>query len=471
MRTAWLALVLALAPGCRQVFGLDPPTGTIADAAPPDALPLADDGYRSGSRLKLMWNDYAGTREYTGIYDSTLATECQSLQWSDGNTYCTPTTSTFVAYLDAACTMPVAQVRVFSGNCQPPAPQYAEERDVACSVSTVQRFFRVGDALAAQPFYEISSGVCTGPVTNPNYVLHALPSQISTADLVQQTPMALPGGRLVQQVLAGADGSEVRSTVRDTMLDVACTPNTTDGVCAPASDDSQFFDASCQMSLASGVVGCPSPEYAAQPQHPGCAMPGNHYYSVGAASLSPTFYQLQYDGTCMSFPRVSGDNYFGLGAEVSTVPVTMRLGSGSGPIVRSYLNDGTSDVGPLGLYDTVHHTPCYTAGGQCLPSGGYVLTGYYANATCTMAEDLGTLTVGPAGCSVPPTPPYLVKAVTPVGACTAMYSVETDGATTTDDLHDGCELHRIESGRRPLHHDHGRGSDVRVCICDKWDGS
>ncbi len=434
MRAAWLALVIALAPGCRQVFGLDPPTGTIVDAAAPDALPPADDGFRSGTRLKLMWNAYGDTREYTGVYDSTLATPCQAQLWSDGNTYCTPTTASFVAYLDAACTMAVAMVRIPSGTCPAPAVKFAEVRDSTCSVQTIQHFYTVGDPLASQPFYEIQDGACAGPYTNANYALHTLPTEVMASDLVQQTTMALPGARLEQHVLAGADGSEVRTGAYDTQLATTCTPNATDGVCSPPASVGSYLDAACTTALASGIAGCLKPPFGVQPTYPGCAMPGNHYYTVGATSFDSTFYQLQYTDACMGFAAPSGTNYFGLGTEVTTVPVTTRLGSGSGPVIRSYFNDGTSDVGALGLFDTVHDTTCTTAAnGQCLPTEASVAGGvtYYSDASCMNSVTLGLVSIGVVGCAVPPLPKYFISVTEPTGTCSPTYQVLTAGVKTT----------------------------------------
>jgi hypothetical protein len=364
-----------------------------------------------------------------------LATPCQTQMWSDGNLYCTPTEASFVAYLDATCsTMPVAMVRVYSGTCPTPTVQYAELRDNTCADEAIQRFYTVGDALPAQPFYELQSGACNGPYTNSNYVLHTLPTEVTASDLVQQTTIALPGARLVQHVLAGADGSEVRAGAYDTELATTCTPNATDGVCAPPASVSAYVDAGCTTALAAGAAGCLKPAFGVQPTHPGCTMPGNQYYTVGPTSFDPTFYSLQYTDTCTAFGAPVGTNYFTLGTEVTTVPVTMRLGSGTGPIVRSYFNDGTSDVGPLALFDTVHETLCFTApNGQCLPAGSFVSGGvtYYSDAGCTNGETLGTLSTGVEGCAVPPIPTYFTTETEPAGSCTPTYEVLTAGVETT----------------------------------------
>jgi hypothetical protein len=80
-RRAILALVLIGLAGCKQLLGFDDPT------VAPDAEPMADDGYLSGTRLKMRWNDYSGTRQFVNVYDAEHDEVCQPTLWSDGATY------------------------------------------------------------------------------------------------------------------------------------------------------------------------------------------------------------------------------------------------------------------------------------------------------------------------------------------------------------------------------------------------
>lgn len=437
MIARWLLVALAFAPGCRQIFGIDPPTGTLGDAAAPDAgLASSDDGYRSGTRLKLQWNAYGPTREYTGIYDTTLAATCTPTLWADGNTYCVPPTGNFTGYLDASCTMPIALVEASTDPCAPPISPWVVSRDFSCGAESYSHLYGTGAVYAAQPpYYEIQSGVCSGPFTNDFYTVYRVTTEIPTTGLVQQALLPLPGGRLVQQVYAGSDGSLVRAGVQDTMLGAACTPDGVAETCAPAITSLVYADDTCATAVATQTKMCPTPAFGAAPLHPDCAIPDVQYFHTGAASDAPSFYFNENNAACVAIARDDNTNYFTLSTQVTTAALTTRLGSGAGGIVRSYFNDGTSDVGPISLYDTVHHTACRTASnGQCLPAGlGALPTPtYYADAACATPAVFSSLYTGAPGCAVPAVPPYVIQSSTPVGSCTATFHVFNAGAPTTN---------------------------------------
>jgi hypothetical protein len=403
--------------GCRQVFGIDPPTGTLTDDA---GLPPADNGFRSGTRLKLMWNDYSGVREYTGLFDSELASQCTPQTWSDGDTYCTPIAG-IARYLDAACTTPVGDL--VPVGCAPIQESFFAVTDaMGCGSNHTYHLYQVeptDQPLSYTPttIYKRVNGACTAFPNSDAFVM-LTKEIIPSSDLVQQTLDNLAGARLVQQVYDGADGSEIRGPIYDTMLGVTCTPTSDNGgECAPATDNS-YADTSCTTAVAFGVQGCLQPKYGAQPLHPNCAVPDETYHQTGAVATGLTPYDYS-SGSCQADPT-HGIEYYELAATVTTVPLATRLEPppvAGAQIVRAYNNDGTSDVGPLGLYDTVHHIACKTIGGECLPSATGEF-GYFSDTACTQPLSGGVypLTTEPTGCASPPVPTFFT-ATSPRSAC------------------------------------------------------
>ncbi len=80
---------------------------------PPDDIPATpQEDNRSGTRLKLMWDNFDGTKVFLrAIFDTLLDTPCVPHLWSDGNRYCTPPAGE-VVYQDAACTMPLGMLEL-----------------------------------------------------------------------------------------------------------------------------------------------------------------------------------------------------------------------------------------------------------------------------------------------------------------------------------------------------------------------
>lgn len=297
-------------------------------------------------------------------------------------------------------------------------------------MQVTNHLYDIGAAMSGHTFYVISQGACTGPVTTANYDLYALPQEVLPSQLVQQTLTALPGARLVQQIYAGSDGSELRGPVVDTMLDTTCTPGTDPAVCVPlVGGAGSFLDSTCTTSVVTAQTSCPTPKYGAQPAKPGCFEAHNAYYTVGAASLNANFYDIS-NGTCTSFAPDDASHYFNLDTQVDAQSVTTRLGETSGQIARQYLTDGTSNVGALGLYDTTHAIACTTIGGVCLPSAGSTSGGYFSDAGCTMPAQYAQVYLGNVpGCEVPPVPKYFLTTNPLIGTqCNSTYGVAAAGA-------------------------------------------
>jgi hypothetical protein len=426
MRFATLvAAMLGAASGCRQILGLDTPT-LGSDAATDSGLP-SDDGYHSGTRLKLQWNDYGGTREYVGQYDVILDATCTPQPWADGSTYCTPPVGV-VAFTDDACTQQVGMSTVGTSECPRDPLKFFTINDFTCSRLVRVAMYPAGVELTPPAHYYArdSTGACTGPFAPGSYRFFALGPAIQPAELVAQTDTALPGqGELIQHVYAGSDGSQKLASVYDTTLQVACNLSS-DGACVPSDANAAgFLDETCTTGLASGLRGCPRPSYGARALQPGCADQDLHYFALGAAAPGSALY-VRGSSTCVASTRDPNREYYTLGDEIVPAVLQRRLDEVPGrQVVGSRFALGAASFGPISLYDTTHETACSTIDGQCLPASGGVLS-YYADPSCTAPIELAQVYSGAQGCQTPAPPSFARKATS--SGCTTTYRVFHVGA-------------------------------------------
>ncbi len=434
-RRAILALLLAGLGGCKQILGFEDPT------VAPDAEPATDDGYLSGARLKLRWNDYSGTRQFVAVYDAQLDETCQPTLWADGKTYCMPR-SGGIGYSDDACTNPVGLRSKLSSGCLA-APRYFSATEVRpCNEFRRARLFRSAMLLPATSYFtKNQSGGCDGPNPSSNYEVYQLSPEVPTTELVELTQTAQTMGRIEQRGFRGADGSRLPSELYDTTLETACQLSST-GTCAPVgATPNGFADANCAEPLGARLSGCPTPTYGARARRPGCPDAGIEYFSLGAQVDLARVYQSISNNACVSNEPSPGYSYFAPGPAVMAATLARTNDTAPGrQIQRVYYTDATAKVRSATLFDTAHNADCITVGGRCLPQDASVQR-YYADITCMTPVDVAIVFTGPAGCGLPATPRYALRGTASAEPCAPNYEVFRVGGQ-----HSGTLFSKSEAG-------------------------
>jgi len=345
----------------------------LDDSPSPEEL----DGYASGTRLKLMWDEYEdGTRHYASVYDSVLDEVCLPIAWSDGVTRCSPSGDLTYYFLDAACTQPVAAIA--PGRA---VPIYTYELDW-CRDS-VPRLFSVGAAFVPAAVYTATPSSCSGPISSPGWTYHAV-TEVPADRYVTLSSTLTGSSPLALRSYVADDGFVLPASFRDARLgdcvpsiyepSLSCKPRTTGG--------NVFSDAACTEPVSLG--NCPTPQAP--------------YFGVGDCAPAVRPIEAEYTGPiwsgspsmCTSFTLAPPRHAFTLGTPIALEPLARELGMQADRRMQHiYDVSGPARLRRDALYDSTLDTECgpraATDGTQrCLPSTAAVSTDYFSDPACTV---------------------------------------------------------------------------------------
>lgn len=409
----------AVDSGTPSDAGMD--AGVAFDAGTFDA----QDGARSGTRLKLRWADFGGTRQIFDVYDTTVGATCSAWPFTDGNTYCTPQFGN-VVYSNAACTTAVG---ITTPGCGSPPSYFASSTYTNCDPrhgdSQLATLFTPGPVVTPPKFYANNSGSspCAEVTLAPNSVVYSL-TPVALSSLAQLTPQtATATGRFAQTFLTSTDGLKLPTQLSDSTLNIGCTPLSTNGTTSAAcllnARQSQFYsDATC-MTPAIGVNNvCAAPAYAVV-RDDTCAVDTYRAVSVGSQIPSNSLHGLS-GTTCGGSGGPSNYTYYSTTATVAMGSVGRRADTTGHAIELMHLYEANSRFRDSVLYDSAHHVECYPdtfADGSyhCVPNTDGTRT-YFSDMTCQTAVDIFDLRANPSGCNTAPVPATVYKFLS-VGQC------------------------------------------------------
>lgn len=394
MPLRWVIIVVLIA-GCGYVVG------------------TFESGQVSGTRLKLVYFDFDGTRSIAGIYDAAREQNCDVKLWSNGRFYCTPTPAEKVVYADATCTNKVA----LTSNDPCLVSDYLLEYDYSDCNAPVKHLYERGKKVSITQYWYKSSQGCLGPVSTRQRTAYGVGAEVTTANLVAIDRGSFQGGgRLQRQFLTSVDGLRMLSgQLRDTQLNIECalvrSSGATTGACAPLHDApiSLFQDATCSAPVAATRTDCDAPQVAVQVDSCGTSA---KYFALGSAVPNHALYS----GTpqaCQMSTAPSAHNYFSVGDEVNIATPSRSAASDGHRIepIRFVMDGVLAPDRPL--YDRQTQSECLPfkladGNAYCLPFGGTVST-YYSDSRCTTAVDVITVYRGPETCSQPVPPAYALR--------------------------------------------------------------
>jgi len=430
-----LAVAVLLA-ACGSVANHNPDAG-------PDG-PDPDDGMRSGTRLKLIWTDYSGTRQLAGAHDAMLDADCYPQGWDDGATYCVPGNSSSVGFTDAACTQAIG-IAYIDPTCGAPPPDYfIDYAQTLCSAAP-RRLYGRGAAIAATQYYSLDgTGACVGPSADPNYHYYTLGAELPSSALIELTATLVPStGRYAQGYLESADGGKFLGPTRDTQLGTTCYMSRyldTDAVghCQLSASYAPYFgDAACSQPKAGIAASCAAPAFLVS--YPQTTCPEDQhptYYAAGGAG-GPVY--ADDSGACAALVPDPGTVYYASTSAVSIGDVAWARDAVAGRQIQlAHFTDGDVRIRDYGTYDEPHDTRCYgvTENGatRCLPLSASV-SEYFTDPACANPIDLIEIYDPGPTCAPPALPALAIKFTAPTTGCEYRHEVYTVGSTYTGPLY------------------------------------
>jgi hypothetical protein len=433
-------VVLCLLAACGQV--------SVSHDASIDSGGDDTGGAKSGTRLKIEWRDFGGTRIIGDLYDTQRNEACYATDWSDGNTYCSPSDINSTVYANATCTQIVGQVYHDTGCTQPPPAYFIQYDNTGCGGGPTHIYPRGPKLAVTQYYYKQSDGTCAGPYTTTNYDFYQVGTEVAPSSFVQLMRGAPIGSsRLAQRFYTSADGAQLPASLHDAQLGTDCFLSyqyggATSGSCVPSQVRyaSYYHDASCTQGEFSITSSCPRPAYAEQSTNASCPGSPLKYFNVGAATAaSPLFYKS--GPTCTMTTGSMGQTYYTLGTEITLASLPRSHDTTPNRSVELiHYTDGTATYADYSLYDVAHDTECYPytlsdKSVRCLPQAGGV-SSYFKDANCAQPIDVLDLYTGGSTCGPPPLPSYAMKYIRATsGTCGYTYEIYSVGAPYTGPLY------------------------------------
>jgi hypothetical protein len=427
-------------------------TGPDAADDTGDDAPAPDDGAASGTRLKLTWIDYGGTR--VGGYnarDTTAGFDCYPQRWDDDRVYCSPTSGNIV-YTNATCTNPVAYTYV-NDACPTEPPDYFVEYSIEpCTDYRAQRIYRRGAQVAQTEYYQIySDGSCNGPFNGDSLDFYAVGTQLGRGELVELTrATGDPGDRYAQQFYTSADGARLFDRVIDNQLATPCYLETasdaTSARCPPDSRYAGYFaDSVCDTPATAAESVCDAPEYMVHyPSSSLCPEESTpRYFTVGGVAPGV------YSGGAAACGEVAPDpalTYYAAGTELVLPVMPGAIDSEAGRQIQlAHFTDGALRLRGNGQFDTTNGVRCYpvrVASGdyQCVPYDAGI-SSYFSEPTCTSPIELVDVYRGDPSCAPPPVPQIVTRSI---GGCLTTYQFYAIGDVYTGSLYYGSAASCIQ---------------------------
>ena len=396
----------------------------LPDAGPPDR----NDGNHSGTRLKIVWNQFEdGARQHIGVFDTQRGERCALQFWSDNNTYCTPSSSIPALYADASC----EQALGVTVACENPA--YFEVPD-RCGFSIGHLYPNAGVSTTTMYWQAFTPTQCSGPFFAAGNTIYDVGPEVSTSALAMVvTPPPQTAGRIGTSYFTAPDGFLLEDTLYDSQLGATCYGQLEGSgyVCDPATGGTTFaVDAQCTQHVAIAPESCPVYGFQEAPG-PGCVM---HHYTVTDTSIAPPGFQWdEQSSTCITTGAPSTTSYYQAGPDV--VPAQVARIYDTEPGLRLQHIHYTGDAGrfaDVAFYDTqlgVECTAQNTVDGmtRCVPATAVVGHNSFADAACTMPIGLVTGPI-PVACNVPPPDPVYAIDLNQPDGCTTLMDVYAVGA-------------------------------------------
>jgi hypothetical protein len=409
-----------------------------------DDAPSPDDGAVSGTRLKLKWIDYGGTRVGGAqARDTTANFDCAPVRWDDDRYYCTPATGSIV-YTNNTCTSPIAYA-YRNTTCPSDPPDYFVEYAIdPCIGYRTRRIYRRGALVAQTEYYQVASdGSCNGPYTDANLDYYAVGTQLGRGELVElTTATGDQGDRYAQQFFTSADGARMFDRIVDTQLATTCYfESSLDGATARCPPDESryagyFADSVCDTPAVAAEATCDAPDYLVQYRSSALCPEDNRprYFTVGGTAPAV------YSGGPTACAELAPDPnlaYYAGDTELAFPELPRTIGSEAGRQVQLvHFTDGALRLRGYGQVDVTYGVRCFavvTAGGgyQCIPYEAGI-SAYFSEPTCTSPIEVVDIYRNDPSCDPPPVPPIATRFV---GGCPATYQFYETGALYTGALY------------------------------------
>jgi len=383
-----------------------------------DDLPTRD--AHSGTRLRLSWFDFDGTRQWEEqegrhfidgrfvntetYFDSTRNEPCAPEPWLDGITRCTPDVELIDTkrYADSACTMRVTE--------NPQLFKYVGDYDDKCSV---RRVWHVLPVVATVPhtelFYRAADGKCW-PAPSSSAYIGVLGGELPYDTFATiDTAHGPSGDRIQMRYRESDDGMVLPIGLYDGKLGRADVTYFGDYIALPpvvasGQPDTLFYaDAACTRGYVRVESGCGAPANAT----------GDFptYYAIGSRAPTPPTYARSF-GMCMPLANTPDGEFYEVLTQAPLQPVIVSHSVASVGTQRVQLQFASTSGGVTlrlrELYDTLLATDCVPRKFpddvyRCAPdqAAAELVPGAYSDPSCQTPIEIAQITPGHA-------PPRLV---------------------------------------------------------------